>query len=654
MKGFAFDLQRFADVCSLNGTNYSSLAAAYAAAQNGDTITLLQDASGNGFEIAKNITFDLGGYTYTLNYSADYTSTRAFTSSTGAIYTFKNGTLTSRGSAGCINNSGTLTLEDINIASTTRAYVSTTGTAATNSIKGASSVIVRTGKDASDNNISSKYALDNGLVIATATNSTSASTAPTITTQSDKSAVVTFPNANTNSRYYFTVSEPGSKEVTYSPNVKVTGSSSSTPALYVAYDSSGNPSIQNLGSGLVFTVATNDSSGSSSVQYTVTVGGLYATSNGITKVLQGVSVNPDTPIEMTYLDFADTNSYMAPAIFASSGVLTVSSTTDSSATPPFDWSSLDAGDELLIVDDSDYTKSYGTLTKVDDNTFALTKTGGNTSTLSRIVINDALTARISADFRNIPITAYVSNRIATSLTSSSSNPFTLSSDTGAVVSLQGDVNVSLIGGSIKASSSQTTIRAGGNTIQYTGGVDGVNVIASSGNVTINDIDESESFNVGSNSYWREDAGLRTGETGVFTSDVATIYSTAAKSNLVAVDLASLRSSVASFAQPENGVLEIGKNNIGNLVIVNDKSDPTIKYAELKSSVAGNYNLTLTADSNAESFRNAVNTISLAGGTAATINKNFVYGVLTLRAVVCYNSCRRWKVWAHLSQRRPRS
>ncbi len=605
MKDFTFDLQRFADVCSLNGTAYSSLAAAYAVAQDGDTITLLQDASGNGFEISKNITVDLGGYTYTLTYPADNTLTRAFTSSTGANYTFKHGTLISLGSNGCINNSGTLTLEDINIASTTRANVLTSGNTAINYIKGDSSVVARIGK----------YTLDNGLVITSVNNSRSYS--PTITTQkSDNSAVVTFPTANTSNRYYFTVSEPGSKEVTYSPNVKVTGSASTDPALTVAYDSSGNPSIRNLGSGLVFTVNTNSTSGSTSVQYTVTDGGLHATSGGITKVLQGVSVNPNDPIAMTYLDFDDSNSYMVPAIFASSGVLTVSAS---------DLANLSTETEFLIVEDGDYTKNYGYLTKVNDTTFELTK-NGNTSTLSSIVINDALTAQISADFRNIPITAYVSNRIATSLTSSSSTPFTLTSDTNALVSLQGNnLNVSLTGGSIKTANTDTTIRAGGNTIQYTGGVDGVNVIASSGNVTINDIDENESFNVGSNSYWRESAGLRTGTTGVFTSDVATIYSTADKSSLIAVDLASLRSSVGAFAQPENGVLEIGKNNIGNLVIVDDKSDPTIKYAELKSSVAGNYNLTLTADSNAESFRNAVDTISLAGGTAATINKNFVYG-----------------------------
>ena len=634
MKAFTFDLQRFATAaCKIERGGkiyvYGSLSDAYDAAKDGDTITLTGDGTENGFRnkpISKNITFDLDGYTLTVDDGAQGNNNRAFTSTTGANYTFKNGIiLATRGNINnVIINSGTLTLEGINLASNKKSGVINSGNNAVTSIKEGikddkkidSSVLAWAGK----------YTLDNGIDITSV--GTSENTSPTIRTQSDGSATVSVSRNKSN----FTASEPGSKEVTYTANTNL--------GLTVVYDSGGNPSIQNLASGLAFTV--NSSSGTSSIKYTVTDGGIQATDGNIIKVLQGVTVNPDTPLEMTLLEFDNNKDYMKPAIFATNDVLTVSAS---------DLDLLNAGEVLQIVDNSNYLRNYGTLTKINDTTFALKKTD---ATLSSIVINDALTAQISSAFRNVPITVVGGNvRQSTSLVSGTNADFTLSSsltsNSNALVSVEGAVNVSLLGGSIKTANSQTTIRAGANgrTIQYTANAgDGVNVIVPTGNTTIGttnstvnngnliigssvvaitDIDEGESFKAGDNEYYRDSAGLRTGATGAFTGEIATIYSSSEKSDMIAVDLASLQSSVVSFAQPENGVLEIGKNNIGNMVVVNDKNDPTIKYAELLSSVAGNYNLTLTSDSNAESFRNAVDTISLAGGTAATINKNFVNG-----------------------------
>ena len=55
-----------ADVAKIGETTYPTLVAAIAAAQSGDVITLLSDASGDGIEIPsnKNLTIDFDTHTY--------------------------------------------------------------------------------------------------------------------------------------------------------------------------------------------------------------------------------------------------------------------------------------------------------------------------------------------------------------------------------------------------------------------------------------------------------------------------------------------------------------------------------------------------------------------------------------------------------------
>ena len=58
---------RLVAVAAVNGERYETLAEAIAAAQAGDTVTLLMNASGDGFVIDKPMVLDLGGFTYTIS-----------------------------------------------------------------------------------------------------------------------------------------------------------------------------------------------------------------------------------------------------------------------------------------------------------------------------------------------------------------------------------------------------------------------------------------------------------------------------------------------------------------------------------------------------------------------------------------------------------
>ena len=57
-------------VAAIGNQGYATLEAAVAAANSGDTVTLLTNASGNGFNIKKDMTLDLDGHTYTVGGNA--------------------------------------------------------------------------------------------------------------------------------------------------------------------------------------------------------------------------------------------------------------------------------------------------------------------------------------------------------------------------------------------------------------------------------------------------------------------------------------------------------------------------------------------------------------------------------------------------------
>ncbi|MDO5792347.1 MAG: hypothetical protein Q4Q41_07260, partial [Coriobacteriia bacterium] len=97
-------------VAQIGGTVFASLQAAIDAAQDGETVTLLTDATEDATIAAgKNVTLDLGGKTLT-NANADKAT---LTIAEGATATVKNGNVIGGTSFYTIQNNGTASLEDV-------------------------------------------------------------------------------------------------------------------------------------------------------------------------------------------------------------------------------------------------------------------------------------------------------------------------------------------------------------------------------------------------------------------------------------------------------------------------------------------------------------------------------------------------------------
>jgi hypothetical protein len=112
------------DVAKIGETTYKTLPDAVAAAKDGDTITLLKDAAGNGVIIyakdAKTLTFDFDGHTYTMNgtpVGSTGTENQAMHFEKGGNITLKNGTLkvAAANAEFGIQNYSDLTLRDFTI-----------------------------------------------------------------------------------------------------------------------------------------------------------------------------------------------------------------------------------------------------------------------------------------------------------------------------------------------------------------------------------------------------------------------------------------------------------------------------------------------------------------------------------------------------------
>ena len=125
---------RTESVAKIGDKEYTTLEAAVKAAQDGDTVTLLCDAAGNGIVInpqtngLHNLTIDFGGFTYTLDgtmVGSGITTTNGFQLLAGADtsnpvnITFKNGKITSAKAYKAIQNYSNLTLEDMTVELTT-------------------------------------------------------------------------------------------------------------------------------------------------------------------------------------------------------------------------------------------------------------------------------------------------------------------------------------------------------------------------------------------------------------------------------------------------------------------------------------------------------------------------------------------------------
>lgn len=110
------------NVAKIGTTEYATLAAAVAAAQSGETITLIANAKGGvkiGEKASINLTIDLGGYTLDIKQTVGSagTETNGMQLFKGSTITIKNGTIvTSVTTTIMVKNYANLTLEDVNIS----------------------------------------------------------------------------------------------------------------------------------------------------------------------------------------------------------------------------------------------------------------------------------------------------------------------------------------------------------------------------------------------------------------------------------------------------------------------------------------------------------------------------------------------------------
>ena len=118
----------FTSIAEVNNVKYGILQEAVNAAQAGETVTLLQSATGAGVVIDKNVTIDFGGKTYTVNQAVGSagTETLGFQILKNKTVTLNNGTLTSTAAVEgskevkmLIQNYAHLTLNKMNLVDNT-------------------------------------------------------------------------------------------------------------------------------------------------------------------------------------------------------------------------------------------------------------------------------------------------------------------------------------------------------------------------------------------------------------------------------------------------------------------------------------------------------------------------------------------------------
>ena len=120
-------------VAQIGTVKYEKLAEAFAAAQDGETITLLADCTGDGIVAAQGkyktngLTVDFNGHTYTVDgatVGSTGTETNGFQLLKDNTITFKNGTITSAKAKILIQNYSNLTLKDMTLTLDNSSYAS--------------------------------------------------------------------------------------------------------------------------------------------------------------------------------------------------------------------------------------------------------------------------------------------------------------------------------------------------------------------------------------------------------------------------------------------------------------------------------------------------------------------------------------------------
>ncbi len=122
----------FNPVCEIAGVQYETLEAAFAAAEDGQTITLLANCAGNGIKVPQGkfttgLTVDFAGFTYTVDgetVGSTGTETNGFQLLKGNKLTFKGGTITSTKAKILVQNYSNLTLEGMTLTLNNSGYTS--------------------------------------------------------------------------------------------------------------------------------------------------------------------------------------------------------------------------------------------------------------------------------------------------------------------------------------------------------------------------------------------------------------------------------------------------------------------------------------------------------------------------------------------------
>lgn len=111
------------NVAQIGTTPYESLAEAVAAANDGETVTLLRDCAGDGVKVPQGkfttgLTIDFAGYTFTMDgelVGSTGTKTQAFQLLKNNTITFQNGTIYSEKAKMLIQNYSNLTLDNMTL-----------------------------------------------------------------------------------------------------------------------------------------------------------------------------------------------------------------------------------------------------------------------------------------------------------------------------------------------------------------------------------------------------------------------------------------------------------------------------------------------------------------------------------------------------------
>lgn len=669
MTEFSFDLQRFA---TIEVATQTELENAISDAKAGDVIRLtanIQNAA--GFTVDKDITIDFDNNVYTM------TSSGEINVASGATVTFNSNLSDSNTTdvtiSGTIKNAGTLTLTNV----TLNKAITSTGTlnynvdtmnrlinAVTYSPDGVDATIKFTADITATQvlNIADgkqlTFDFDGHTYTATTYNGTSSSLCNIVPA---KGSIVTLQNgtiAYTDLRYgststtYALISNSGkltlnamtlgsgsytlcssnvgtaslSKDTTITltsgQSITYRNDENQLPVTYTMTgssakftfnlndDSTENIIVTGWDTGVAFTAAKD---GSNTITYTVTTGGLQASSdNGKVKIWTGGVVNQQTEISIDDLNF-DSSTKLDEGFLVTNGALTISAGNTT-------LDALTVGTPIHIFSSADYSIIYGTITKNADGTYSLAKDDSLTTDLSSVTINNGLTVDFSSDYAGIPITiGSTANFISTG-----SETFTVSAKNSSV---GGAKSISLVSGTLLTSDATQTISAGtykvsGYSDTNASNNDGITIAASNGNVTVGDIDLGESFTVGDLTYTKAALGLKTTEKNV--EKLYTGAQTVSADGAVAVDLTNLSDGMRPYIAASQSALVLGGDtHTYSAVVVDNASNPTTKYAELKVDASSNtYTLTTIDGGEDKLFRAGVSMISVAGGNT-TFNKSLV-------------------------------